>query len=185
MALSEGREMRLVATTDGLPLYEKLGFVARGDIVQHQGIARAMVPERPVRLDLDPDLNKIAALDVAASGMDRASLLATIAAQDAEKSAVFVTQGGFAMLRQFGRGQVIGPVVADTDSAAKSLIAATASHCAGQFLRIDMPKAYDLATFVETLGLAPVGGGTAMDTAPHEHGPNNMKTYALVSQALG
>ena len=35
--LADGRPLRLVATADGLPLYEKMGFVASGTILQHQG----------------------------------------------------------------------------------------------------------------------------------------------------
>lgn len=44
-----GRELRLFATSDGLPLYEKLGFVAEGAISQCQGqITRARKPVTPV-----------------------------------------------------------------------------------------------------------------------------------------
>ena len=46
--LAGPREMRLVATTDGLPLYEKLGFKADGRISQHQGQARAMSGDSPI-----------------------------------------------------------------------------------------------------------------------------------------
>ncbi|EKJ95865.1 acetyltransferase [Bradyrhizobium lupini HPC(L)] len=35
---TEKRECRLVATADGLPLYEKMGFVASGEVLQHQGV---------------------------------------------------------------------------------------------------------------------------------------------------
>jgi GNAT superfamily N-acetyltransferase len=39
IGLAGDPECRLTATTDGLPLHEKLGFVATHQIVQHQGIA--------------------------------------------------------------------------------------------------------------------------------------------------
>ncbi len=42
------RNCRLVATKEGLPLYEKLGFVAVGEIVQHQG--KALKVEAPANV---------------------------------------------------------------------------------------------------------------------------------------
>lgn len=39
LAKAGGRTCYLVATQEGLALYEKLGFVATGKIVQHQGLA--------------------------------------------------------------------------------------------------------------------------------------------------
>lgn len=46
MALATPREWRLVATEDGLPLYEKLGFRAGGRIFQHQGpVVAVTAPE--------------------------------------------------------------------------------------------------------------------------------------------
>ncbi len=38
MELAGDRECRLTATSDGLPLYEKLGFIATHQIVRHQGV---------------------------------------------------------------------------------------------------------------------------------------------------
>ena len=51
LAKAGERTCCLVATQEGLPLYEKLGFVATGEIVQHQGEAlqferRTMYPGR-------------------------------------------------------------------------------------------------------------------------------------------
>ena len=41
LALAGDRPLRLVATTDGMPLYQKLGFVPSGTILQHQGTVAA------------------------------------------------------------------------------------------------------------------------------------------------
>lgn len=187
IALGEGCEMRLVATSDGLPLYEKLGFVQRGEIIQHQGIARSVEPATAcdVQPVAEPDYDRMSALDTAATAMDRRALLPRLTLENPTLSGVFVTDGGFAMLRPFGRGLVLGPVVAETDRVAKSLIAAVAHHCAGKFLRIDMPKERGLADFVETLGLAHVGGGTTMDSGSQQYASSAIHTYGLVSQALG
>lgn len=180
IALAGDREMRLVATDDGLPLYRKLGFAETGRIVQLQGPARATRPERPVRVG-PADTGALAAMDQAASGMSRAPLLERIAAM----GQTLTTEGGFALLRPFGRGHVLGPVVAREAAAARALIAAGATHMAGRFLRIDLPEAQGLAPYVQTLGLSPAGGGTTMVRAALSCPATDVRTFALVSQALG
>lgn len=180
IALAGDREMRLVATEEGKPLYRKLGFVETGRIVQLQGLAEPAAPERPLTAGpVDPAL--LARMDGEASGMDRAELLARIAAE----GETLTTEGGFAMLRAFGRGHVLGPVVARDPAAARALMAAGASHMAGRFLRMDLPEAAGLAAFAETLGLRPAGGGTVMVRAARPRDPSPFQTHALISQALG
>ncbi|MEO9903160.1 GNAT family N-acetyltransferase [Nisaea sp.] len=181
---TDARELRLVATADGLPLYEKLGFQAVGEILQHQGIAKAATPERAVE-EVDAveaaDLMSFTTLDLAASGMDRGALLTRIAGI----GTVFRAEGGFAMLRPFGRGQLVGPIVARDAVTARALIAAAASRVEGQFLRIDMPMNVAEPQFVESLGLSHVGGGTAMVCGPKSRPTSEHKTFALAAQALG
>lgn len=180
IALAGTREMRLVATKEGKPLYQKLGFVETGAIIQVQGMAQVATPERPVTSGpCDPA--PLAAMDHAASGMTRADLLARIAGQ----GTVLRTDGGFALLRAFGRGHVLGPVVARDAGAARALMAAGASQMAGRFLRMDLIGAQGLAAFAETLGLNDVGGGTAMVRAAQPRASSACQTHALISQALG
>jgi len=180
IALAGDREMRLIATEEGKPLYRKLGFEECAQIVQLQGGAQAARPERPVQVGpVDPDT--LAAMDRAASRMDRAPLLASIASRGVTLS----TEGGFALLRAFGRGHVLGPVVARDAAAARSLMAAGATQMDGQFLRVDVIAAHGLAPYVETLGLSPVGGGTAMVQSPRPRAESEYHTHALISQALG
>lgn len=92
IGLAGGRECRLVATEDGLPLYEKLGFSCTGTVVQHQGIAEAIAPARDVKLMAAPDTAWMAELDRAATGMERGALLAAIAA----KGEALALEDGFA-----------------------------------------------------------------------------------------
>ncbi|WP_375796944.1 GNAT family N-acetyltransferase [Alloyangia mangrovi] len=174
------RELRLTATADGLPLYEKLGFEATGEVFQHQGIAKAAAPELPVQLVAGADASDLAAMDRAASGMDRTALIAAIT----ERGELLRAERGFAILREFGRGRVLGPVVAQDAETARALIAAGATRCAGQFLRIDLTDAA-LAPHAEALGLAHAGGGTAMKKAARAAAETDFTTYALASQALG
>ncbi|WP_297773820.1 GNAT family N-acetyltransferase [uncultured Roseovarius sp.] len=181
MDLASGSEMRLVATAEGLPLYESLGFRATHRIFQHQGIAQAATPDLPVRDGTVQDVAVLAEMDHEASGLERGALLARIAAE----GEVLLTEGGFALLRDFGRGRVIGPVVARDTSAAQALIAEAARRSAGTFLRVDLPEAAGLSEFVTSLGLTHAGGGTAMVRDPRASGAGEFTTFALVSQALG
>ncbi|WP_339115195.1 GNAT family N-acetyltransferase [Thioclava sp. GXIMD2076] len=177
-------ELRLVATADGLPLYQKLGFKAQGEVMQYQGVAVAQTPEQPVHEASAEELAQLIAADRVATGMDRAKLLTDIAAQ----GEVLVTAGGFAMLRAFGRGYVIGPILAQNDIAARALLSEAACRTRGRFLRVDFAPERALQDHAAALGLAHVGGGVAMlregAVAARPANPD-LKTYALVSQALG
>ncbi len=181
IALGGARELRLIATADGLPLYEKLGFVAYGEVQQQQGIAQSATPELPVRTGSAQDIARLAAQDLQASGMSRAGLLAAIAAQ----GEVLLCENGFALLREFGRGRVLGPVVARDVASAAALMAEAARRCAGGFLRVDLPDDAGMGETATRLGLLAAGGGIAMKRAAQTRAPSDFKTYALVSQALG
>lgn len=184
MQFAGAREMRLVATADGKPLYEKLGFQAMGQIFQHQGIAQAQAVDMPVTIQdaatAAAEVDTLAAMDRDATGMERRALLAGFAQQ----GTVLRAEGGFAMLRDFGRGTVLGPVVARDTATARALICAAASHCSGSFLRIDLTDP-TLVPFAENLGLPHVGGGTAMIKNGMPMAAHHYTTFALASQALG
>lgn len=181
ISIAGPRELRLVATADGLPLYEKLGFVATGRILQHQGIALAATPELPVTVGTVDDIARAVDMDTAASGLSREALLATIVAQ----GEFLIADAGFAVVRDFGRGKVLGPVVARDAATARALMAEAASRCAGRFLRVDLVETGGLAAYAEGLGLASAGGGVAMRSGTKPAAPSDFNTYAFVSQALG
>ncbi|MDD9720732.1 GNAT family N-acetyltransferase [Sulfitobacter sp. PR48] len=181
IAIGGARELRLTATADGLPLYEKMGFVACGEVCQQQGIAQAATPELSVRTGDAQDIPTLAALDLQASGMSRAGLLGAIAAQ----GEVLRCENGFALLRDFGRGRVLGPVVARDAASAAALMAEAARRCAGGFLRVDLPADAGMGETATRLGLQAAGGGIAMKRDARTRAPSEYKTFALVSQALG
>lgn len=181
IAAAEAREMRLVATAAGLPLYEKLGFQATGEIVQHQGTAHAAEPECAVEVVENADVAELVEMDRAASGMERGVLLAQLAGM----GTVLRGERGFAMLRPFGRGHVLGPLVARDAATARALMAAAANRVVGEFLRIDIPADHAQADYAHRLGLAHAGGGTSMVRAPRPRAITEHLTFALVSQALG
>ncbi|MFC4670956.1 GNAT family N-acetyltransferase [Seohaeicola nanhaiensis] len=180
--LGGARELRLVATEDGRPLYEKLGFLPCGEVRKHQGTAQDARPELPIRTGDAQDVPALAALDQQASGMSRAGLLATIAARG---EVLRSDDGGFALLRDFGQGRVLGPVVARDAAHAAALMAEAAHRCAGQHMRVDLPGDAGLGETATRLGLALAGVSTAMNRGAKDRAPSDFKTFGLVSQALG
>ncbi|WP_454701950.1 GNAT family N-acetyltransferase [Agrobacterium burrii] len=184
---AENRECRLTATADGLPLYEKLGFAACGEVLQHQGIPVAT--DKPAGVAWAETIvpAELATLDAQAFGADRAALFTQLA--DRARFAVVKEQGvitGFVGLRAFGRGEVIGPVVAENAEIARDLIAFVLSERPSAFLRVDTTADTGLGPWLAEQGLGHVGGGIAMRRAKAEiPADKKLKIFALTSQALG
>jgi predicted N-acetyltransferase YhbS len=198
MALLDGLDDHTVllhATVAGQGLYERLGFQRIGEVRQHQGIAQQ---SPPVELEkgwrLRPaganDAAVLAQLDAAARGMPRDAFVADLL-RDAETTVILVDEEnearGFGMLRRFGRGHVIGPVVAPDAQAAKTLIAYLAAVNAGNFTRIDIDFDSRLAEWIESIGLLRVDAPTTMVRgAPLAVAPPGGPTlFAIASQAVG
>ena len=187
MQLAGARPLRLVATEEGLPLYEKLGFVATGTVLQHAGIVGQLTAPTHVEPVRASDLPAIVALDRQAFGADREGLIASIA-----KVGRFVVLRrdnavvGFAALRAFGLGEVIGPVVAQSLDEAKALISYFIAERPGAFLRVDTAAATGLGPWLAAVGLVQVTCGIAMQrppvATPHHQ---RVSTFALANQAFG
>lgn len=186
LALAEDRECRLIATEDGLPLYEKLGFEATHAIAQHQGEATPVDAPDTVDWAGAEVLQEIVKLDGLAFGADRTTLIAALA-QEGQIAVIRTGEriAGFAVLRPFGRGDVIGPVVAEDAAQARDLMAFCLAARTGEFVRIDIPECSGFASWLEERGLAHVGGGTAMTRDARPRLESTVQTFALASQALG
>nr|WP_299504841.1 GNAT family N-acetyltransferase [uncultured Rhizobium sp.] len=187
MTLAGDRPLRLVATAEGLPLYERLGFRETGTIVQHQGVAGSIAAPDNTRAATADDLPAILDLDRQAYGADRASLIRKLA--EIGEYAVICREGqvaAFTAIRTFGRGEVIGPVVAPDLNDAKALVSHFISRRQGAFLRVDTGAGTGLAPWLEDQGFAHVGGGIAM-ARPVTIPPAApaVTTFALANQALG
>ena len=187
IALAGDRPLRLVATTDGMPLYQKLGFVASGTIRQHQGTVAALGAPDGVEAAGTDDLPDIKALDRDAYGADREALIDALAERG--QFAIIRRNGAieaYAAIRPFGRGEVIGPVIAGSAADARALITFFAASRSGAFLRVDTDSRTGIAGWLEEIGLAHVGGGVAMDRPPKNGAEQaRPKVYALANQALG
>lgn len=185
------RSVLLHATAAGRGLYERLGFVRSGEVRQHQGQAAsaplvALGAGWRLRPSDSNDAFKLMQLDSQARGMPRESLITALLAQ--ADTVVLDEDGharGFAMLRRFGRGLIIGPVVAPDADGAKALIAHLVGLSAGKFVRIDVDFDSGLTEWLETLGLLRVDAPTEMIRGPVPAPVAGVRRFALVTQALG
>lgn len=186
-------QLHLVASDQGKPLYQQLGFIDLGPLAQHQCLA---LPPRnaeplPKGLTLRPalpqDIALLAELDFAASGLQRQLLLVALLAS-AEQALVLELQGvavGFALRRRFGYGCMIGPVVAPDIAGAMALIDALCQPCNGQFVRVDTPLSTGFGPWLKERGLPCVDTPAMMVRGtPHRPDCHLAQTFALVSQAL-
>lgn len=181
------RVVSLNSTPAGAKLYADLGFEVTGQIRQLQGeIARD-----PTRLSCNSEAPRelpddVLALDEAATGMPRRALLEILFAEGLCR--VLRTNGelqGFAFRRRFGRGFLIGPVVANSVDAAAFLIGEMASDVAG-FVRIDLDDRWPmLHGQLKELGLSDVSVVTSMVHGPIYRPAHSPAQYAVASQALG
>ncbi|MBN8942150.1 MAG: GNAT family N-acetyltransferase [Rhizobiales bacterium] len=185
------RAVTLNATEAGRPLYERLGFREIGTVRQHQGTAFS-VPLAPlesgerIRPIGRADETALAALDLEATGRPRTALLSALLgvadgiALDRNGETV-----GFALFRRFGRGYVIGPVVAENAEGAKALISHWVGAHAGMFLRIDVPGDSGLSGWLNDLGLTGVDPVATMARGTPPLRGTTVGTFAAVNQALG
>lgn len=181
----------LYATPQGRGLYERLGFTAIGEVRQHQGRAMqaplvALAPGVRLRPASRSDTESLIALDAGACGMPREALIRRLL--DIGEAVVLDRDGqaeGFAVLRRFGRGHAIGPVIAPNVAGAKALISHWVNLRAGKFVRIDVDFAGGLAAWLETLGLARAGGPATMVRGDSPQRSTDIRQFALVSQAMG
>jgi predicted N-acetyltransferase YhbS len=178
------RSLMLNATDAGLPLYAGFGFRAAGAIRQLQGQCRLIPRMTTARPLLPGDRAALVALDAAAFGAPRTVLLDRLT-QDGGTMAIGAAQAitGFAIRRKFGRGEVIGPVVAADEADAIDLVAAL---MVPGFLRIDVPQtATHLMTWLTDAGLVDAGLATIMIRGAWPASSPRARRFALVSQALG
>ncbi|MFN3746913.1 MAG: GNAT family N-acetyltransferase [Hyphomicrobiaceae bacterium] len=186
---TDGRNVLLNSTDEGLTLYKRRGFTAWGTVLQHQG-----TPSLPVasnaRDDVRPatvsDLAAMQAFDERATGTPRSPIVAALASVG---NAVVIERAGqvagYAIARRFGRGYVVGPVAAESTEDARLLIRAHLAALRGQFVRIDVYADQGLGDWLERFGLKRVSHATAMvkGRRPVSEGP--ARIYALANQSFG
>ena len=185
------KTMVLNSTRDGAPLYSRFHFNEERTIHQHQGAAFsvpviALRANERIRPMGQADRAALIALDQEATGLPRAALVSELLKKG--KWVVLDRDDrltGFATFRRFGRGYVIGPVVAPDLNGAKALISHWLGSNTGMFTRLDIPAESGLCDWLSNLGIVHVDQVTGMNAGPAPVRGTSVRTFSLVSQALG
>lgn len=192
------RAVKLLATADGQPLYEKLGFGIVGSSTQHQGIYQPGDETLPgdtgdaaVRPASKADEPALLALDRRALGGARSAVLAQLFSEG--KTHVLI-QGesiqGYAVVRDFGRGRVVGPIVAPDEASAIALFEDALAKLATEpgFIRVDLPQpAPAFSKHLAARGIPAVETCSVMCRGnwPQPEATSPYRTFALASHAWG
>lgn len=190
------RGLVLNATRPAYRLYISLGFMPLAPVFQHNGEVTATpdLAQLPalvggtVRPFAPEDRDMALALDRAAFGLDRSGAMDEVI--DLSHGFVLERAGvvqGFALCRKFGRGHVIGPVVAATEVEALHLIAPLVAGHRGAFLRMDTRTPDGpLRRFLVAHGLVHHDTVTRMALGRALPAPQGeARTFGLLNQALG
>lgn len=188
LAAAHPRTITLNSTAEGLALYARHGFVRIGVIQQHQGVPRERhqaAPASLVRAMAPSDVDAVARLDRQATGWARRQMLDRLI--EAGDGHVLVREGeprGYAISRLFGRGHVIGPVVAESAADARSLIEAALARLGPVFVRVDTAATSQLGDWLESIGLRQVSDATTMVKGPHIGPAGPARMFALANQSF-
>ncbi|MDR6857359.1 GNAT family N-acetyltransferase [Variovorax guangxiensis] len=188
LAAAHPRTITLNSTAEGLALYERRGFVRIGVIHQHQGVpheCHQVPPASMVRAMVPSDVEAVARLDQQATGWARPQMLGRLI--QAGDGHVLVRDGeprGYAVSRPFGRGHVIGPVVAANAADARTLIEAALARLGQVFVRVDTAATTQLGDWLESIGLRQVSDAITMVKGPQIPPAGPARMFALANQSF-
>ncbi|MDH6165364.1 putative GNAT family N-acyltransferase [Variovorax boronicumulans] len=188
LAAAHPRTITLNSTAEGLALYERRGFVRIGAVHQHQGVPcghHQAPPASLVRAMAPLDIEEVSRLDRQATGWARRQMLDRLI--QAGDGHVLVRDGetrGYAISRPFGRGHVIGPVVAESAADARALIEAALARLGQVFVRVDTAATSQLGDWLESIGLRQAGDATTMVKGPHIPPAGPARMFALANQSF-
>ncbi|KQY90734.1 GNAT family N-acetyltransferase [Pelomonas sp. Root1444] len=187
LAAAQPRTVVLNSTVEGMVLYERRGFARVGDIRQHQGIPEGghRSSAGVVQATAPQHVDAIAQLDEHATGWSRRRMLNRLL--QAGRGYVLLRGGqpcGYAVSRPFGRGHVIGPVVADGPADARALIETALADLGPVFARVDTPADSQLGEWLEAIGLRSVGDATTMVLGSRMPRQGPARVFALANQSF-
>lgn len=187
------RNLALNATRAADHLYASLGFTKEAIVYTCAGTVPPTLPATPA-LDGElvtltaGDVGELTDLDTRAFGSNRGKVLALLA-ENASICALRRGGGivGYSMRREFGRGQVVGPLIAQNDRDAIHLTAVHLKNLTGQFVRVDTrEKEGHFVGFLQQSGLDVVDTVTTMSKGRRflNRKDQEPRVYGLAGHAL-
>jgi len=193
-SVSEKTSIMLIATEEGRPLYERLGFQVVSHVSKY--ICNQYVTpkdydrnEQHIFMDYDKgDSNGIVKLDEAAFGVNRSNFIQRrieqseqcIVVKDKENYIV-----GYGMSVQTPENRIIGPIVAPNDHIATTIVHHLAKDYKGK-LRIDVPEGKEFfMTVLETAGFQKVNQPPIMLKNSTQFLKRNGELYGIAAQIFG
>ena len=192
MADCEGRDMRLNATRSGYRLYLSAGFQHVTTVYQHQGhLGTPPAVDALPGVDLSPitpdDRAAVRQMDQVAFGADRQTVIDALL--DVSTGMIATRSGapcGVALMRRFGKGHVIGPLVAESEVLAVQMVSELLRQVPGHFVRLDTPCQGALLTgFLTAAGIPRFDTVTEMRLGGSPRATEGLVTYALAAHSLG
>jgi GNAT superfamily N-acetyltransferase len=189
LAAARPRIVTLNSTAEGLALYARRGFASIGMLHQHHGVpgqGRDMPPVGNVRAMVPSDFEAIVGLDHEATGWMRREMLNRLI--EVGCGYVLLRDGiprGYAISRLFGRGHVIGPVIAESPTDARALIGAALAPLGSVFVRIDTSASSQLGDWLGNIGLQKVSDATTMVLGTQMPWTGPARTFAVANQSFG
>lgn len=187
------RSIMLIATADGQPLYERLGFKVI-DFVHKYLCDKYAPPKLPniseisIEVFKDEQLEDVIELDGGAFG-DKRSLLLRNRIQQSNQCIVVKDENsriiGFGLSVLGPVNMTLGPVVAPDTRIAELIIDRLASDHQGK-LRVDVPSSQEkLMAFLEQSGFVKVNNPPVMAIHTREMPTRNHTLFTIASQAYG
>jgi GNAT superfamily N-acetyltransferase len=179
------RSLMLLATEEGRPLYNQLGFKSVGLTQRHQGYcSHDMSTEPGIQSASLKDLTEIIALDATVTGFDRSPMITQMFGVGnttilREKNKII----GYAIRRSFGLGTTLGPLIARNEDCAKKLFMASVNP---GVLRIDrILRADKFGQFLEAQTIPGNEISHSMVRGTKPSGSGNCHLFAMASHAWG
>ncbi len=188
----EGRDLRLNATRAGYRLYLSAGFQQVKTVYQHQGLVSSLpevdaLPGVEIAPITGSDHTAVRDMDRQAFGADRRATMDALL--EVSSGLVAMRAGrpcGYALMRRFGKGHVIGPLVAESEAMAIRLAAPLMQQVQGSFVRLDTPSdGQELTGFLSAAGMRRFDTVTEMRIGPHRRASEGLVTHALAAHSIG
>lgn len=188
-AAAQHRSVRLDATPAGEPLYRRFGFLPEYDlaraVIGQSGAAPLPSRARPMT---EADLAAIFALDTQVFGADRSSLISSLLRR-APGSAAVIQDGstvtGYCFGRPGFRYRQIGPVVAESSSAAQDLVAHCLASGSGA-AAIDVPRhSAEWIAWLESAGFRVERPFLRMRRGEHDSPGLPLQQFAIAGPEFG